>query len=356
MKKLVTLSTIAATLMLGAVSLQAEEHKAPESKEAKAVKVEKRLKHTDAHGDTYYSNSHVKLKPGLSKEIHKHSGELKGAPKEIAEGLQKTIKAINEIENNKVDEAKKLLKEAGDAFAKALKEKPDLKLVPVENEIMLYRFGAQPETIEARVKLAKQLLDDYQTQAARDILMPMKDEIDITTVFIPMDLYPVATKKALEALEKGKKDEAIEILAGGLNTLVGTRIIVPASLLAAQELTEVASKLDKEKKDDAIKILEQAKQELEKARLLGYVSKHAAEYKALSESIDKVEKEIKGENKVEKLYEELKKSFESLLNKVRSDKIQLGSGGEKAEKKADEAEKKEAPKADEKKEEAKSDK
>ena len=234
MRKLVTLSAITATLMLAAVSLQAEEQKAAVDNSNKNIQIEKKLKHTDAQGDTYYSNSHIKLKPGLSKEIHKYSSELQGASKNIAEGLQKTISAINEIEKDKIDDAKKLLKEAGDAFAKALKEKPDLKLVPVENEIMLYRYGAQPEQIKARVKIAKQLLDDYQTQAARDILTPMKDEIDITTVFIPMDLYPVATKKALEALEKEKKDEAIEILAGGLNTLVGTRIVVPASLLAAQ--------------------------------------------------------------------------------------------------------------------------
>jgi len=344
MKKLLTLSTIAATLLLGATSLQAEAQKAGAGEAPHKSKIEKKLKHTDAQGDTYFSSSHVKLKPGISKEIHKQSEALKGASKDIAEGLKKTIAAINKIETDKVDEAKKLLKEAEDSFAKALKENPDLKLVPVENEIMLYRFGAAPDQIKARVKIAKQLLGDFRVQAARDVLLPMKDEIDITTVFIPMDLYPVATKKAHEALDQGKKDEAIAILAEGLNTLVGTKIVVPASLLAAQELTAMASKLDKEKKDEATKLLDQAKQELEKARLLGYVSKHAEEYKALNESIDKIEKEIKGKNKVEKLYEELKKSFTELLDKVRHEKVEVGASG-KAAKKVNETEQKELKKA-----------
>ena len=354
MKKLITLSALTAVLVAGAVSLQAETSKATESKDAavstKNTQVEKKLKHTDSYGDTYYSSSHVKLKPGLSKEIHKHTEGLKGAHKDIADGLLKTIAAINKIEKDQVDDAKKLLKEAGDTFAKALKENPELKLVPVENEIMLYRFGAEPKQIEARIKIAEQLLSDRKTQAARDLLLPMKDEIDITTVFIPMDLYPDAARKALEALEKGDKDAAIDILAAGLGTLVATKIVVPASLLAAQELTQTASKLDKSKKDEAIEILELARQELEKARLLGYVSKHADEYKSLDKSIEKVEKEIKGENKVEKLYEELKNSFESLLNKVRNDKVQVSSPKEN---KVNESEKKEEAKADEKVDESK---
>jgi cellobiose-specific phosphotransferase system component IIA len=338
--------------LLGAVSLHAEEQKSSAGSATQNIHIEKKLRHIDAQGDTYYSSSHLKLKPGISNEIHKQSKELKGASKDIAQGLQKTIAAINKIETDKIDDAKKLLKEAEDSFAKALKEKPDLKLVPIENRIMLYRFGAAPEQIKARVKIAKELLGDFKVQAARDVLLPMKDEIDIATVFIPMDLYPVATKKAHEALERGEKDEAIKILAGGLNTLVGTRIVVPASLLAAQELTVMASKLDKEKKEEATRLLDQAKQELEKARLLGYVSKHTQEYKALNESIDKIEKEIKGENRVEKLYDELKKSFTALLDKVHNDKVEVGSSRD-AEKKVNEVEKKESKEAIEKTDEFK---
>ena len=51
------------------------------------------------------------------------------------------------------------------------------------------------------------------------------------------------------------------------------------------------------------------KEELKRAELLGYTKKHEENYKLLNSEIEKIEKEIKGENKIEKLYEQLSKKI-----------------------------------------------
>ncbi len=60
--------------------------------------------------------------------------------------------------------------------------------------------------------------------------------------------------------------------------------------------------------------------ELDKAVLLGYASKHSSEYKSLKSKILAIQKEIKGKNKVEKLYRDIKKDFKSLVHKTRGER------------------------------------
>jgi hypothetical protein len=173
------------------------------------------------------------------------------------------------------------------------------------------------------LNLASRLIRNHQTQAARDILIPLKDEMDINTEFIPMGVYPVATKNALTALEKGDKESAMAILTGAFSMLIHEQIVIPLSLLAAQDLVIQASQLDKEKKKEALALLNEAKLELKKAELLGYTSENSKEYKALTKAIEGIEKEIKGKNIVEKLYESLNKNFTSLINKIQSDEKEV---------------------------------
>ena len=96
-----------------------------------------------------------------------------------------------------------------------------------------------------------------------------------------------------------------------LSTLVTTKVIIPIPLVTADALIHDAKKIAKKDKKQALKHLEMAKEELRKAKLLGYTSDSDVTYKALDKAIEKVQKEIKGKNKAEKL-------FEDLLNKLKS--------------------------------------
>jgi len=259
-------------------------------------------------------------KSAVRQEVNYQNKKFKLASKDIQRGLNDTLKAIGALQKDKSKEAAKYLSDASASFDRALKADPKLRLVPIENDVMAYRFDGGPKAIKDAVKLAKSMLSKNQVQLAREVLIPLKDEIDISTHYLPMDLYPNSTKIAAKLLERGKKKEALRELVLGLSTIVGDEVVIPIPLLASQDLVVSASKLDKKRKKDALALLDQAKVELQKALLLGYTTKHADEYRSLTKMINGVEKEIKGKNKVEKLYENLKNKFKELIGKTRRER------------------------------------
>jgi hypothetical protein len=282
----------------------------------------------------------------VQHQVEKNKKATKQAPKEIMEGARNSFMAMSFLQHNKIDEAKKLLTKATENFDKALKANPKLDVVPIEESIEVFEFNAQPKEIEKALKLADTFIQEHKTQDARALLVPLKDEMDINTNFIPMGIYPVATKNALTALEKGDKKAAINILSGAFNMLISQQVIIPLSLLSAQDLVMEASQLDKTKKDEASKVLEEAKLELKKAELLGYTNKKSPEYKAVNDSIDNIQKEIRGENIVEKLYNKLNQDFTLLVHKLKKDKKEVSlKEHKKAQAKVQEVETKESIKA-----------
>ncbi len=262
----------------------------------------------------------INKKELIKKEIAIQKKNFKSASIDIQKGLSDTLKAIDLLSTNKNKEATKNLNEATKYFNDALKTNPKLGLVPIAHDIAIYQYKGTPNDIKTSVKIAKKMLEKNNLQLARNILDPLRDEIDITTHYIPMSLYPNSTKIAENLLSKGKSKKALQELRIGLSTIVAERVIIPIPLLASRDLVRAASKLGKTKKKEALKLLSEAKMELEKAVLLGYTSDHAKEYKVLNNEISGIQKGIKGKNRVEKLYEKIKKHFKALVNKVRDEK------------------------------------
>jgi len=284
----------------------------------------------------------------MQQEVKNH----KQAPKDIVAGMQNTFAALKAMQAGKKDEAKKALEAANKSFDAALKADPSLDLIPIDERFQAFAFMGTSDVIEARLKLAQQLLKAHDTQAATAVLVPLKDELDISVISIPMKIYPIATKKALDELNKGNDKAAFAAIAEAMNSLVVVKAIIPTPLLAAQDLITDASKLDKSKKEEAQKLLAAAKEELKRAELLGYVSRHEPAYKLLNDDIEKIQKEIKGKNVVEKLYETLKNDFKKIIANT---KISKETPEQVAEQKVNEFEKKEAEKAVKVKDEFKQD-
>ena len=282
----------------------------------------------------------------IQQEIKDH----KQAPKEIVAGMQNTFVALKAMEANKKDEAKKALEAATKSFDAALKADPSLDLIPIDERFQAFAFMGNSDVIAARLKLAQQLLKEHDTQTAVAILTPLKDELDIAVISIPMKIYPLATKLAFEELKKGNDKAAVEAIENALNSLVVVKAIIPTPLLVAQDLITEASKLDKSKKEEAQKLLSAAKEELKRAELLGYASTHESDYKLLNDDIEKIEKEIKGKNIVEKLYDTLKNDFKKIVAKMKTSKE---TPEHAAEQKVNDFEKKEAENAAEEKSEFK---
>ncbi len=349
MKKRMTLSIVTSALLLGlgAMSLQAAEamKDTVAQKEAQALqkngvpgeaaakaKVEETQEKTLFEGkmDLAKFNQEARLDRMQRLErifrreaaFHSQKDLLKNTPKEVMEALQMTARAAQDIRANKLDQAAKDLEIASKDFDKALKANPKLDLLPVAQEIRIQTFAGNSKVIEKALKTADELIKKHATQDAREILIPLKDEMDFTVQFLPMKTYPLVTKKAAELLKAGKAKEALAVLSQGFGTIVGVTNVVPVPLMLAQDMTMEASKLAKEKKKEALKLLAAAKEELKRAELLGYTQKHSPEYKAINTQIEAIEKEIGGKNEPAKLYKDLQSKFDTLFKKVREDKKQ----------------------------------
>ena len=256
----------------------------------------------------------------VKQQITQTQKNFKKAPKEIEKAHNATSLAMQSLQHKKVDEAKKQFKIATEKFDLALKNDPTLDIVPVDEQIAVFENLASAKEIKHILTSTQELLSHYKLNEARASLAPLRDEMDIETVSLPMKVFPLATKDALKALNKGDTKGAMVIMAEAYNTFLIENAVIPLPLLKAQDLIANASSLDKSKKDEATKLLDGAKEELERANLLGYTSKHSLEYKALVDAIDTVKKEIKGKNVVEKLYDKLKEDFVSLVHKNKAEK------------------------------------
>ena len=300
MKQIISTSTIAAALMLGSISLYA--------------------------GSTPANTVHTQMtKQAVSKEASLQQQSLKVASKEIMSGLNNTLFAVDAIQKKDTKAAEDALNKATKAFDEALKKDPKLKLVPIDTRIGLYAIEATPKEIQESIDQADKLLKAHKVQQAKAILQPLTDEMDIDTVYIPMDLYPKATQKALKALKKGDTKTALISLIEGMHLLVNSRVVMPVGVLTAEEMVAAASKLEKTKKKEALALLDAAQQDLQNDRLLGYIGKHSKEYASLEKQIKALKKEIGGKNNTAGLYKHLKEDFGSLLHKMRLEKHQIKS-------------------------------
>jgi ribosomal protein S20 len=265
-----------------------------------------------------------------SKEVSKNAIEIatKKAEnnqvkliQEALNSLEITAKALKNLEDNKKDEAKKNIELALGKLEVILTSKDVPKLLPIKNRLIVKNFIGDAKDVESALKKVKILIDNGKIQEARELLISLQSELDIVTVNLPLSTYPDTLKLASKYLIEGKIEEAKDTLKLALNTFVNIQTIIPIPLINTVKLVAVASNKAKENKDLAIKYLSSADDELNKAEKLGYISKSITTYKKLHTLIKNVEKEIKGENKAEKLFNELKKRLEEFKSKIFSSEL-----------------------------------
>lgn len=264
----------------------------------------------------YYRAMGLKEHKAWQQAVNKQYQKLAETPKEIFDGLSLTIDAMKALDNNQSEQAEKSLDIASQTFEKIFKAHPELKMIPIDMDIDIEEHEVNNENVKAITQNAIRMLKENNPQEALSLLVKLKNQINITTLYLPMDFYELGTKAASQALKKGDITKAITALNIGFNSIMVQKSMLPIALLESQSALIAASLVDKENKEEAHKLLNFAKSNLEQARLLGYTTKYSEAYKALNEQIHSLQKEIKGKNEVEKLYDSLKKDYNKLLDKV----------------------------------------
>lgn len=245
---------------------------------------------------------------------------LKTVNQGVLEGYSKVLAATELLtKKGKEKEAISLLQAASGKFDVALAANPSLNLVPIDGGVSISALITTPKLVKEETDIVVDLLKKHKVQAARAMIEPMKDEMVIVNVYLPMGTYPDAIKLATKALVEGKKEDALLTLDTALSTIVMEETIVPLAIIRTESLLIEASALDKNKdKAKAHELLDAAQEQLEIATLLGYTDKDSKAYEDMKNQIKAVKKEIDGKNVVEKMYDKAKASIKNLINKEKT--------------------------------------
>jgi len=273
-----------------------------------------------------YANSEIKSVKQVNKGAVTHGTQdaLASQKKLIGEAIDSlafTNKALIALNKNDKKSAKEDLEKALGKLEVILTAKNAPKLLPVDSAVSMVEFIGTKDDVEKTVDAVKDLLDDNKVQVARVLLNSLQSEIDVTVVSLPLATYPDALKLAAKYIHDNKIEKAKSVLEVALSTFDKTTTVIPLPLLKATDLIKVSAALSKNgKKDEALKYLDAAEDQLDVAEALGYVSHSSNTYKSLHEVIKHVRKEIKGKNKAEKLFDELKAKLKDFKEKVFSPK------------------------------------
>ena len=273
-----------------------------------------------------YASSEIKTVKQVNKGAVAHGTQdalasQKKLIKEAIDSLTYTNKALIALNKNDKKSAKADIEKALGKLEVILSAKDAPKLLPIDSAVSMVEFVGTKDDVKRTVDAVKDLLDDNKVQVARVLLNSLQSEIDVTVVSLPLVTYPDALKLAAKYIHDNKLEKAKSVLEVALSTFDKTTTVIPLPLLKATDLINVSAALSKNgKKEEALKYLDAASEELDTAEALGYVSHSSNTYKSLHEVIKHVRKEIKGKNKAEKLFDELKAKLKDFKEKVFSEK------------------------------------
>jgi tetratricopeptide (TPR) repeat protein len=237
--------------------------------------------------------------------------------KEAIKSLELATNAAVELNKNNTSVALKNIEKALGKLEVILSSKNAPKELPIASNVGMVEFLGSVEQIKKTVNVVKKLLNQNKIQEARRILNTLQSEIDIEVVSLPLTTYPEALKLAAKYITENKIEKAKQVLNIALNTFDNKTTIIPLPLIKATNLINISEQLSKQgKKEEALKYLKAAEEELYRSEALGYLSHSSNTYRTLHKAIEKVRKEIKGKNKAEKLFDELKRKLKDFKEKI----------------------------------------
>ena len=208
--------------------------------------------------------------------------------------IDETKKALQALDENKLEEAMTSLERATGKLELILARDPTLALAPVDIKVVTYDLLANTDTVKAMIHDAEDYLEDGEIQKARLLVANLASEIVIESTSIPLATYPEAIKAVTPLIDAGEIDEARAKLQTALNTLVVTTDeVIPLPLVRVQQLLKNAEALAEneertvEDRDLLADMLTDARAQLKMAELLGYGTKKS--FKPMYEQLDLIE-------------------------------------------------------------------
>ena len=235
--------------------------------------------------------------------------------KEAIAAVDETTKAVKSIAENKKDEALATIERAIGKVNVLLARNPATALIPVSTAVEVIEAAPlDPETIRARAMAAEDAVEDKDYPTARVLLDGLTSEIRVRTSHLPLATYPTALKEAARLIDQNKSTEARNILLTALHTLVEIDHVTPLPIALAQAAINEAQALREKDKAKARQLLALARNELNRAKELGYAGKDPT-YSAIDKSIANIEKQLRGTEDTASTFAKLKESVSNFFNK-----------------------------------------
>ncbi len=209
---------------------------------------------------------------------------------EAVEVFRETNQALVLLQNGKSEEALKLLQKVDEKLQKLIDQYGLVKL-PINVQFVEFNGITDLKVAQEYNKRVKELINKNDFVDGRFILALLRDEIDVITTYMPLDVYKQAIDLAVKLLEEGKTDSALLAIQSALGTLEVETVIVPKPVLEAQMLIQKAEKVYKVNPKLAEDMLDRAEYDLKLAVALGYIPSEEA-VKPLLQKLENLKKAI----------------------------------------------------------------
>jgi hypothetical protein len=256
---------------------------------------------------TARTQAQSQAQPEIDKQRQQAEQQAERAlDRDAMSAIDETRNAVKAIEARHEDEARAAIERALGKLDLVLSRNPSAALVPVHAEVRVIDLApTDPRAIRDIARAADRAVDERDYPRARVLLDGLISELRVRTYNLPLASYPAALREASLLLDQKKPDEARGVLSAALNSLVIVDRITPLPLVLAQTAIEQAQAERDRDKAAAQRDLAFAREELERARLLGYAGKDP-EYDTLNREISDLERQLRGTENTTSAFARLK--------------------------------------------------
>jgi hypothetical protein len=261
-------------------------------------------------------NAERQVRPEVEKQRQQEEQQAaKTLDREAIAAIQDTQRAINLISAKKNGEALSAIEQATGKINILLARNPSTALIPVQFAVDVIDLAPlDSKAISDLAQAASTAMKDKDYPAARVDLQNLMSEIRVRTSNLPLATYPDALKRAAQLLDQKKFDDANRVLLTALNTLVVVDRVTPIPLVVAKAAVTAAQDLRQKDKNTAQSLLEAAKNEVQRAKDLGYESADP-EYASLDDQITNLQKQLKGNGETGSVFAQLRNKLDAFLKK-----------------------------------------
>jgi hypothetical protein len=236
--------------------------------------------------------------------------------KDAVAAIDEAQRAIKAIADGNNDQALAAIERATGKINVLTARKPSTALIPVKSEVAIIDLAPKDHiAVDVIGGAARDAVSSADYPKARALLDRLVSEIHVKTYHLPLATYPAAMQTAARLLDDKKPEEARQTLVTALNTLVVTDQVLPLPLIEAQGAIKAAQAKRDQDKPAARKLLANAKEQLDRAKDLGYANKDP-EYASLNQSISELDKQLGGTESTSSAFATLREKMSSFFERV----------------------------------------